>query len=155
MKTFSISTSILAVILFSSCASSNESKNAALKLNAEELIEARALFQTHCYACHTPKGNHDERVAPPMIAIKRHYINENTTQAQFVADVSKFVSMPSTDLSKMPGALRKFGMMLPLKVPEEDLTKIAKFIYQQDIEAPEWFEEHYQQEHGEEGQSQE
>ena len=124
------------------------SKATVLFDKADELIEARALFQTHCYACHTPRGNQDDRVAPPMIAIKRHYITDQTTQAQFIADVSTYVVTPRTDISKMPDAVRKFGMMVPLQVPKDDLKKIATFIYQQDIEAPDWFEAHYKEEHG-------
>ena len=143
MKTFSVATLLIIVMLSTSC-SSAASDSSAVALNADELIEARALFQTHCYACHTPDGSHEDRVAPPMVAIKKHYLSENTSQAQVVADISNFVLNPSADISKMPGALRKHGMMVPLKVPEKDLRKIATFIYQQEIAAPEWFEEHQQ-----------
>lgn len=140
---------IMTILLaFFGCAPKQEGKLNEIQLNADELIEARALFQTHCYACHTPRGNQDDRVAPPMIAIKRHYITDQTTQAQFIADVSTYVVTPRTDISKMPDAVRKFGMMVPLQVPKDDLKKIATFIYQQDIEAPDWFEAHYKEEHG-------
>jgi hypothetical protein len=30
---------------------------------------------------------------------------------------------------------------------EDDLTKIASYIYDNEIETPEWFEDHFQQKH--------
>ncbi|MCF7568485.1 hypothetical protein L3X37_08925 [Sabulilitoribacter arenilitoris] len=35
-------------------------------------------METNCYLCHSPSVNHGNRIAPPMIAIKKHYIDDAT-----------------------------------------------------------------------------
>jgi len=108
----------------------------------------KKLMETNCYACHNPVTSHDNRLAPPMIAVKKHYKNENTTKKEFIDDFKKWVKAPSEDISKMPGAIRNFGLMPYAPYSEKDVGQIADYIYDNDIEQPEWFEEHYQQEMG-------
>ena len=108
----------------------------------------KKLMETNCYACHNPVTSHDNRLAPPMIAVKRHYKNDNTTKKEFIDDFTNWVKSPSEELSKMPGAIRNFGIMPFTPFPEEDIRQIADYIYDNNIEQPEWFEEHHQQEMG-------
>lgn len=106
----------------------------------------KKLMETYCYACHNPETSHDNRLAPPMIAVKKHYKNENTTKKEFINDFKKWIKNPSEETSKMPGAIRKFGMMPYAPYSEEDVEQIADYIYDNAIEQPEWFEEHHMQE---------
>lgn len=46
----------------------------------------------------------------------------------------------------MPGAIEKFGSMPKMEFSEEDLRDISAYIFETELEAPEWFEEHYEQE---------
>ena len=46
----------------------------------------KKLMETNCYICHNPVTSHDNRLAPPMIAVKKHYKNENTTKKEFIDD---------------------------------------------------------------------
>ena len=47
----------------------------------------------------------------------------------------------------MIGAVDKFKAMPKQEFKEDDLTKIASYIYDNEIETPEWFEDHFQQKH--------
>ena len=87
-----------------------------------------------------------------MIAVKKHYLKATTSRDQFVKDIMSWVKDPSEKNSRMPGALRKFGIMPYTPYKLEDIELIASYIFDNDIEQPEWFKEHYQQEHGKKGQ---
>ncbi|WP_347921839.1 c-type cytochrome [Pontimicrobium sp. SW4] len=106
----------------------------------------KKLMETNCYVCHNPVTSHDDRLAPPMIAVKKHYKNNNITKKEFIANFKKWVNKPSEEISKMPGAIRKFNIMPYAPYSEEDIEQIADYIYDNDIEQPEWFDEHYKQE---------
>jgi cytochrome c553 len=108
----------------------------------------KKIMETECYVCHTPYTPEDSRIAPPMIAIKRRYINAETTKEQFQTDLVNWINSPSEEKSKMPGALERFGIMPYQPFPEEEIKLIAEYLFDHEIEKPEWFEAHYQQEHG-------
>jgi cytochrome c553 len=106
------------------------------------------LLMTNCVTCHSPTAGIDNRLAPPMIAIKRHYIDDNVSQAQFADELIAFLKDPTEAKSKMPGAVKKFGLMAKLGYTDKQIHDVAEFIYHADIEQPDWFEEHYQVERG-------
>ncbi len=130
------------------CTKPNDSKATTEEtiIDSTELAQGFQLLESGCFACHSPAGNHDDRVAPPMIAVKKHYIDEQTSKEEFTKDLVTFVLDPNEEHSKMPGALKKFGLMPKLNFNEEQLGLIAQYIYETEIEAPEWFEQHYKEE---------
>ena len=105
-------------------------------------------METYCYACHNPTANHDGRIAPPMIAVKKHYISDDTTKEQFITDIQNWIKTPSEEKSRMPGAIRKFGLMPYAPFPEETITQIADYMYDFNIDQPDWFEDHFNEERG-------
>ncbi|TJY35913.1 cytochrome c [Pontimicrobium aquaticum] len=137
---------ILATLFFSMIKSKSNYTAVAIIENNEHL--GKKLMETHCYACHNPTTSHENRLAPPMVAVKKHYKSVNTSKEEFVSALKKWVEAPSEKLSKMPGAVRKFGIMPYAPYKAEDIELIADYIFDNDIEQPEWFQEHYQQEHG-------
>lgn len=104
------------------------------------------LLATNCFTCHSPNAAIDSRVAPPMEAIKRHYINQNTSETEFTNSLIAYLNNPSEQTSKMPGAIQKFGVMPKMSFNETQLKEIAYYIYHTELEKPEWFEQHYAQE---------
>ena len=78
-----------------------------------------------------------------MVAIKKHYINENTTKEEFTVALMNWVNDPEQN-SKMPGALRKFGIMPYIPYPEDAIAQIADYLYDYDVEKPDWYDVHYQ-----------
>lgn len=136
---------IIPLFLFISCSGTeNISRPLPTDQPTLELIsQGKQLITTNCYSCHsTDAPLEGGRLAPPMEAVKSHYLDEATTVEAFTADLVRFVHKPSPAYSKMPGARKRFGLMPALPLPEEELQAIAAFIYYTDLEAPAWLEEH-------------
>jgi cytochrome c553 len=122
-------------------------KKVAVKA-ATQNSEGLRLFQQNCYACHSViTKSHDEIIAPPMIAVKRRYLMKYTTKEAFVKAVVAYASDPKAENALMIGAVNKFKAMPKQAFKKEDLRKIAAYIYENKIETPVWFEDHFQQNH--------
>ena len=48
----------------------------------------------------------------------------------------------------MFGAVKRFGVMPKTPYPEETIKQIADYMFDFDIEQPEWFEDHFNEEKG-------
>lgn len=138
-------------LLFTGCNNTNAKVSYAEKTNdykKDTIHPGKKLMETYCYACHDATTNEDSRLAPPMIAIKRRYIFKDTSKEEFIKDMQNWVKNPTEKNAKMFGAVRRFGVMQKLPYPEKDIEQIADYIYDYDIEQPEWFEAHYKQRGG-------
>jgi nitrate reductase cytochrome c-type subunit len=138
---------ILILIGFFSCKKSNEPSYVKKNLN-QEIHPGKKLMETRCYVCHSPAGSHDDRIAPPMIAVKKHYISEGTTKEAFIASMQNWIKNPTEENAKMRGAVRKFGVMPKQYFSEKNIKEISDYLFDNDIEEPEWFQEHYNEERG-------
>ncbi|WGH75187.1 DUF3365 domain-containing protein [Tenacibaculum tangerinum] len=144
---------LLSILYFYGCNQSQKSDDS--KKNTEDISvkkvmipEGKKLLETHCFVCHNPTTPHEERVAPPMIAIKTHYIDEGTSEEDFTNDFLQFLQNPTKEKAKMKGAVRKFGVMPYQKFNDTDLKKIASYLYNYQIEEPTWFKEHWESKKG-------
>ncbi|TBN00405.1 DUF3365 domain-containing protein [Hyunsoonleella flava] len=106
----------------------------------------KKLMETNCYICHNPTASHDNRIAPPMIAIKKHYITDTTNKSEFIDAMQTWIKNPNAEDAKMFGAVYRFGVMPKTPYPEETITQIADYMFDHDIEQPEWFEDHFNKE---------
>lgn len=132
-----------------SCGTSNENQRqteAPVSMIRTDLSNGFNLLDKNCFSCHSPEGAHDARIAPPMVAIKKHYIDKETSLQNFSEDLIAFVKNPSVENSKMPGAIKKFGVMPKMEFSQKELQDIATYIFETELDKPDWFEEHYQQE---------
>lgn len=149
MKKSLITYGILAATLinFSSCQNSNPNNKelTEIKAPADEatLQKGFEILESNCFTCHSPQGEMADRIAPPMIAIKKHYISAETTREQFIKDMVSFVSNPTEEKSKMPGAIAKFNLMPKLEYSEAQITAVAEYLFASEIEQPNWFEKHF------------
>lgn len=140
--------SVLAITFFS-CKDSEKKHHSALDLQLQANNHpGKKLMEKHCYVCHNPTASHDDRIAPPMVAIKRHYIDEDTSKEKFVAEINAFIKNPTKNNAKLYGAVKRFGVMPKQSFPEEDIKQIAEYMFDFDIEQPEWFEDHFKEEQG-------
>ena len=116
------------------------------KLEVSDNLEGKKLMETHCYLCHNPSAPEGEgRIAPPMVAIKARYIDkEGYNKEEFIAAVKSFVENPTEDKALMYGAVRKHGLMPKQAFPDGSVEKIANFMFDYQIEEPEWFKSHWQ-----------
>ena len=139
------------VFVLSGCDSRNKKTDTYSNMDASSKVldhPGKVLMETNCYTCHSPTARGDSRIGPPMIAIKKHYIGDQTTKEEFVASIQAWIKNPNKDVAKMYGAVRRFGLMPKQYFPEETIAKIADYIYDFDIEQPKWFEDHFSEEMG-------
>ncbi len=106
------------------------------------------LFQEHCAACHIGDKKFSERLAPPVFAVKSHYLPTYRSKEDFSNAVVRWVKTPSKDYSLMPGAQMRFGLMPAIDMDEKEIRTIAEFIYDSKFDIPGWYAEHYREEHG-------
>ena len=111
------------------------------------------LYKTYCSACHGATGGMDmsKRVAPPVIAVRMHYIGRYPDKSSFIAAVTNWVEKQDASKTLMPGAIRKFKIMPPVIIAREDAQKIAAYIYEGNIDKPAGFDKHFEEMHGKRG----
>lgn len=144
MKKYLLLTTFLAGTIVSQTVFSSDDKHEA----------GEKLFKDNCAVCHgVAAGGMDmtKRIAPPIAAVRLHYIDTYPDETSFVKAVSSWVQKQENSRSLMPGAIQKFKIMPPLAIVEEDAKKIAAYIYAGDIEKPEGFEKHVEKMHGKMG----
>ena len=114
---------------------------------------AKKAMETHCYLCHSPSAAENEgRIAPPMIAIKTRYLMDHHSELDFVTAIVNFVENPTDKHAKMFGAVKKYGVMPKQDFPHKTVEQIAKFMFQYQIEEPEWFGAHWESHGNKKGQ---
>lgn len=91
----------------------------------------KELMERYCYACHSPESG--ARLGPPMRMVQMYYLDGNTKREDFVTDIINFVKEPSLEDSKMPGALRNYGLMPYQEFPGSALKQIADYLYDADL----------------------
>jgi len=106
--------------------------------------EAKKLMEAKCYLCHNPTApEKGKRIGPPMVDIKAHYLDVHKDKEAFVNGIMEFVSAPSEENTLMQGAVRRFGVMPAQQFPETEVKKIAEYMFDYQIEEPDWFKEHW------------
>ena len=131
---------VLLGVTLSVCASANDNPDGS------------ALFLENCGSCHGQSQSAGGRVAPPMVAVKDHYQRVHAEKAAFVSALSGWVLERSPDKSLMPGAISRFGLMPSLEISGQDLVAIAEFVFEEPMEKPDWYAQHYQEHHGADGE---
>ena len=106
----------------------------------------KLILEQECYICHNPKASMANSIAPPMESIKRHYIDSSITKEAFTKALIRWVNDPET-ATKMPGAHTKFGPMPYMPNPDDAVAQIADYIYDHELERPEWFDTHFKKAH--------
>jgi len=147
---------VITTLLMVSCKKTKEDSTINESIADNEMAvdqsEGYTLFKNNCYACHSVTSkSHDEIIAPPMVAVKRRYQMSYTSKEDFVNAVVNWTKDPKEEKALMRGAVQQFKVMPTQVFKEDDLQKIAAYIYDNKIERPEWFEAHFEEEHGGEG----
>ena len=145
---------LIFAIIFTSIIASCGSKSTEHQKSAElditipnkALSAGFQLLEQNCFSCHSPQGALDNRIAPPMIAIKKHYIEDGISKDAFIKSLTQFILNPTEENSKMPNAIKKLGLMPVMNFSELEIAQIANYIYDTELEAPDWFDKHYKEE---------
>lgn len=141
---------IIFLLLFSSCRKDTReyhlisSAQGAVQQTGEH--QGKRLMETYCYTCHSSTAPMMEgRIGPPMAAVKAHYLIGDPSREEFVQQIVAFVDEPSFEKSKMPGAVKRFGLMPYQAYPDGVVEKIAEYLYAYQVEEPDWFAEHWKE----------
>lgn len=132
----------------SSKSTDNKSENTTQTSEAVINKEHFKTMKNLCYSCHGPDAKMEMRMAPPMIAVKMHYLKAYPKEEDFVNAIWQIVDNPDSNKVLMKGAVRKFGLMPYLPHPEEDVKAIARYMFHNELEKPDWFAEHKKKRHG-------
>ena len=130
-------------------------KDELLKYKTDEeainLDNGLALIQQNCYSCHSPNSaSHDDIIAPPLAGVKRRYLRAaDGDKATFVAQMSAFLLDPTEESALMQGPVNRFGLMPKFNWSKEMITKMVEYLYENELEAPAWFEKHHREMHPE------
>lgn len=142
-------------------ACTNEPKNKNQQLTKNEIrdinnitslheVDATNILKVHCYSCHNPKSeSHDNILAPPLAGIKYKYKQLYSDRAEFIGKMSDFIIHPSEENAVMKGPVRRFGLMPKTTlINQKEVHEIVAFIYDNPLEYPEWFPQHFKEQHG-------
>ena len=89
--------------------------------------EVEKLYNISCAVCHGSTGGMGEgetRIAPPISAVRMHYIETYSDEDSFVNAVAGWIEKQDESKSLMRGAIRKFKIMPPIAVSKEDAKKL-------------------------------
>ena len=144
---------IITVLLLASCRDKQRLEAIPVDKNGlktQELTQkvhpGKQIMEQECYICHDPKASMTDRIAPPMEAIKRHYIDSGNTKEAFTRDLIRWVNDPTTE-TRIPGAHTRFGPMPYMPLPDDAIAQIADYIYDHELERPHWFDDHFNKAH--------
>lgn len=114
----------------------------------KETKTGEEVYKTACAVCHVSEGK--PTIAPPIFAVKNHVIDAFPERDDFIEQVKDWVKAPDEEKALMRGAIRKFGLMPAMAhLSDEDVQAVAEYLFDTDMTLPDWYKEHYKEEHGE------
>lgn len=132
---------LLVILLLFSCESGTPIEELDLEKAEDRSIvyaEGKRLMENKCYVCHNPKVKEKHLIAPPLVDVKQAYYRDS--EADFIEDFINFLNNPDKAKAKLPDAVEKYGLMPYQRYDSESLRKIAIYMYNNQIETPEWWE---------------
>ena len=104
--------------------------NSALSPEAEE---GKSLYPM-CHVCHNQAM--DPPLGPPMWGVQRRYKRNTLDNKDFIKSMVNFVKAPTLETAIHDEALGQLGLMPPMPLPDEMLTKIAAYILEEQFPPP-------------------
>jgi cytochrome c553 len=132
----------LSILLAFSCAKKEEDSTTTnqpvQELELPPVSTARQNIEAVCYVCHSPNQGPDERIAPPLEIPKRNYLASTNSRDEFVDKMVQFILNPTAQQSLMHSDVEQYGLMDPVGFSEQEVREIAEYIYDNDLERPDW-----------------
>lgn len=134
---------IVALISTTACNNQPEKEKTATSSDtlSQPMYKTLAMVQGSCFSCHSPERESVMRIAPGLADVRQAYMTDSITEEEFVNNIINFVDRPGNDNSRMPEAVRQYGMMPMISYKEEDLRKMAAYIYHNDMSTDEWYDQ--------------
>ena len=142
---------LIAAITINACASAAQKDATSADTKVVPALSAATngflTMESSCFTCHSPNALQTEDLAAPTMAdMKLHYLKFATTERAFADALNAFVQQPDSAHALMAEAVKRFGLMPKLGVPEKDARDIAHYLFNNKIEAADWFPAQYQAE---------
>ncbi len=112
------------------------------------------LYESRCVVCHKPmkagqkhgsghgvgkdgghgdshgaEKGHQNRLAPPMMMVKKHYLKVYPERDAFVEKVADWIAAPDQNAAMLGHAVDRFGLMPPQAIDELSRKQIAEYIF--------------------------
>ena len=129
---------IVIVLLITSCKNTNKTSDFS-QAQIDEFQSShpgKQLMESLCYTCHAVNVDHENRLAPPMKAIQKHYLSNDISKEEFTNDLVTWVGNPDEEDARMYGAVNRFGVMPKLNFQKKDLEQIADYLYKYNVDSP-------------------
>lgn len=128
------------LLVFSACSQKQEATVDTMETDFEmvEMTTAKMNLEEVCNVCHSPTAAPDDRLAPPMEIVKRNYISLTNSKEEFSEKMVQFILRPSAEQSELHSDVEEFGLMDPVGFSEADIREIAEYIYDNELEKPDW-----------------
>ena len=97
------------------------------------------IVSSQCFTCHNPDAGSTTGIAPTMADVKTAYAGEDQTLEDFTREVQSFLENPSAAASKMPDAVKKYGIMPKISLTSTQIAEVAGYIYHTPLEESTWF----------------
>ena len=134
------------ILLLSTACSNPKNKQVDIKItssNAEALTHGFTLLENNCFSCHNVDPKAKNKIAPDMKSVKEAYLKDNESLEDFTRTLTSHVQNPSEDNSKMPEAIKQFGLMPKMLFTDAQLKDVAAYLFETNIEADNWYENQY------------
>lgn len=134
--------------IFITCSSDANHKEVEPKIEkvnipSNDLAKGFKLFANGCASCHNPDLGVEVRIAPSLKEIKNAYMLNNHTLKDFQEAMVQFMNKPSIEMSLMPKAVEKYGVMPKMDYSKEQIILIASYLYQTDLSKEDWYNQVY------------
>jgi mono/diheme cytochrome c family protein len=145
MKFFIYLLSIAVVIhLLANC--KQTPKQEANPEQSASYTEGLGIIQSNCISCHSPKGSLPGEVGPSLQNLRQHYLAAEKTESAFINGMSRFLLKPEASQSRMPEAVKQFGLMPNLGYTKEQYDAVAYYLFHSNMEDPDWYDNQYAKE---------
>ena len=139
--------SIILVISLNCSGSKNEqSTQSEKKVSDHSLASGFKYLEQNCFSCHSADASSENNISPTIASIKNHYMADIPSEVQFVQNFIDFLVNPSEKTSKMPEAIKQYGLMPKMSFSEEQMKNMAIYVYNTPLEKPNWHEKYYAEE---------
>jgi len=91
------------------------------------------LMEMYCNTCHSFEMKGEDRIAPPMFAIKNRYMKVSSSEEEFVERILTWVKNPTVETALMRRAIERFEVMPYLNYEEDIVKEIAEYIYNNEL----------------------
>jgi len=87
-----------------------------------------------CMACHNAELI--PPLAPPFYVVQTRYQREYDDKTDFIQAISDWAKTPTLEKALMKHPIQKLGLMPAMPLPDEMLSQIGAYIYEQEFEPP-------------------